>query len=92
MIFLLEKIKTSTFLQMGAWNLYFKVLCYNEFDDVIVNNSLAFLGCFQPFLKISQILSGLWLLMGNIKLNGFFFNQHKQPILLIYFCYQNSDF
>jgi hypothetical protein len=44
-----QKIQNSTFLQIGAWNLYRNILWYAETDGVIFIRILWFLGGILPF-------------------------------------------
>jgi hypothetical protein len=49
--FFWQKIQNSTFLQIGAWNLYSRVLWYAEIDGVIFIRVLWPLGGVSPFFE-----------------------------------------
>jgi len=54
---MLRLAKNSKFhiLEIGAWNVYSRVLWYTEFDGVIfIKIPLNLGGCFPPILKIKQ--------------------------------------
>ena len=73
MIFLLEKIRNSTYLQIRAWNLYSRVLWYAEFDGVIFIDMIRLLVVFTPFPffcksgKFSQAHNLCWIRLNTMK-------------------------
>ena len=49
--FLRQRIRNFTLLQIEAWNLYSRVFCYVESDDVVFIKILGLLGGVSPFFR-----------------------------------------